>query len=81
MIYLSYKQGENMSEEKTSESNKDNKNKFSLFPFWAAGFLFTLGYVGIDPSLSNHNFWEQVFYFVFNWFLWPFVLGLHLAGH
>lgn len=71
-----------MSEEEISEKNKENKgNNFSLFPLWAAGFLFTLGYVGVDPTLSNHTFWEQVFYFVYNWFFWPLILGLQLAKH
>ena len=60
--------------------NKKEKGavNFSWFPFWAAGFLFTLGTVGLDPLLSTYPIWKQVLIWLLSWFLWPFILGLYL---
>jgi len=46
---------------------------------WTAGFLFTLGIVGIDPSFSTFTFWNKVGNLLLSWFLWPLTLGLHFA--
>ncbi len=65
-----------------SESKKEVEKKveFSWLPFWAAGFMFTLGYVGLDPLLSTYSFWQQCGILLRSWFLWPLILGSHLAG-
>ena len=55
------------------------EKSFSWMPFWVAGFLFTLGIVGVDPLLSTYKWYDQVAIWVFSYLLWPLVLGLHFA--
>lgn len=63
-----------------SEKKSEKKIEFSWLPFWAAGFMFTLGYVGIDPLMSTYSWWYQAGIWLLSWFLWPLILGWHLAG-
>ena len=53
----------------------------SWLPFWMAGFLFSLGYVGLDPLLGTYPLWQQVLIMVGSFVVWPLALGSHLAGH
>ena len=46
--------------------------------FWMMGFLFTMGYTGLEIS---GVWWRQVFEIVGMYILWPAVLGLRLGGH
>lgn len=46
---------------------------------WSAGFLFTLGIVGIDPNFSTFTFWHKLGNFLLSWVLWPLFLGFHYA--
>ena len=46
---------------------------------WTAGFLFTLGIVGLDPNFSTFTFWHKGGNLLLSWFLWPLFLGLHFA--
>ena len=62
------------------EKDKTINRCTSWFIPWAAGFLFTLGYAGFDPMLATYPFWKQAAIWICSWLLWPFVLGLHLAG-
>jgi hypothetical protein len=41
----------------------------SLGMFWCAGWLFTIGYLGL-------GFWQGVLGLI----VWPYYLGAHLAG-
>lgn len=60
--------------------NDKVKVNFSWFPFWAAGFLFTLGFVGTDPLLATYPWWQQIGIGFLSWFLWPWILGHHFGG-
>lgn len=59
---------------------KNVKVKLSWTPFWIAGFLFTLGYVGVDPVLDTYPAWKQVLIWIGSYWLWPLILGDHLSG-
>lgn len=52
----------------------------SWFPFWAAGFMFTLGLVGPHPMLATCPLWQQVIGWLLSWAFWPLILGYHLGG-
>jgi hypothetical protein len=71
-------------ENKTKEEKKDvkvNTHTFSWLIPWVAGFLFTLGYVGVDPLLSTYAWYIQVEIWIISYFIWPLTLGMKLAGH
>ncbi len=43
---------------------------------WWVGFLFTLGYIGIDKSLG---FWYVIIRIGLTYIIWPYALGLELG--
>jgi len=45
------------------------------WPFWTAGFLFTAGYLGVDPVAKVFSRWDQIMYFIGYFLMWPFILG------
>lgn len=46
---------------------------------WTAGFLFTLGYVGMDVLVPS-VWYVQALSLILVYILWPMFLGLHLHG-
>lgn len=65
-----------------SESKEKSKNvEFSWLPFWAAGWMFSLGIGALDlASMAQLVWYKQVLGFFLTWILWPILLGLHYAG-
>lgn len=63
------------------EKKSEKKVEFSWWPFWVAGWMFTLGLGAFDFASMSHAVWyEQVLGVLLSWFLWPIFLGLHFAG-
>jgi hypothetical protein len=64
--------------------NKDKKIniRFSWIPFWFAGFLFTFGLTHGFVIWNNleYDFWTKLLTTIVCYFLWPLLLGMHLAG-
>lgn len=46
---------------------------------WTAGFLFSLGVIGINPNFTTYSFGEQILYWVSSYVLWPLLLGLRYS--
>ena len=63
----------------TEKNNEKSEKSFSWTPFWIAGFLFTLGIVGVDPLLSTYKWYEQIAIWIYSYFVWPLILGRHFA--
>ena len=56
------------------------KVTFSWLPFWVAGYMFCLGYIGFPPAFFEYSFWEQCVTVILSFVLWPLLLGLQLSG-
>ena len=70
-------------ENKTKEEVNIIKTKTIDFSWgipWMAGFLFTLGYVGIPSSFETLNLFEKIMAFIIAYLIWPLTLGMKLAG-
>lgn len=65
--------------EKNENKTINNYTSFSWMPFWIAGFMFTLGYVGIDPTFYTLKLWEQIVITMVCFLVWPFTLGRSLV--
>lgn len=63
------------------ENKTESKRTFSWFIFWLAGFMFTVGYVGIPIEYFTLNFGEKITSWIFAYLLWPLTLGMSLAGN
>ncbi|MBC8462420.1 MAG: hypothetical protein H8D67_30990 [Deltaproteobacteria bacterium] len=62
------------------ESIKKSKTTLSWLPFWWIGYLFTIGYnwVEVGEILTEHPWYENLFYIII-WFMgWPWCLGYTL---
>lgn len=62
------------------DDDKKISIKLSWFPFWMAGFLFTVGYGGVDPLINTFPWWKQIFCWIASYILWPLLLGAKLGG-
>lgn len=55
--------------------------KSNMWVFWLAGFLFTLGYVGIDMEwYATLNRFQQIGCWILTYLIWPLLLGMELSG-
>lgn len=69
-------------QEKTVSEEKEVKTvkvELSWWPFWMAGWLFSIG-IGAIQYGENYGFWQLVLEIVYTWFLWPLILGAHFNG-
>ena len=46
--------------------------------FWTAGYLFTLGYLGLFMKVDS--IWDIIISALFAYLIWPLLLGISLAG-
>ncbi len=46
-------------------------------PYWASGFMFTLGYSII--AYPPMEWWQNIFFVLITWILWPMFLGAEVA--
>ena len=63
-----------------TKETKSTKVSLSWWPFWTAGWLFCVGFIGFGESFVTVNPLERFGVIIFSWLLWPLILGLHLAN-
>ena len=60
-----------------SDTQKVRVTNWPFGSIWTIGFLFTMGYIPQEVSLS---FWEVVGKVLFTYIIWPLLLGTELSG-